>query len=60
MTFTQTCRCGQPMTKTDADYWGECQRCRVRIVNTRSGGRDPTADKTDRDYHGGMGHRAEW
>ncbi|MEO2024290.1 MAG: hypothetical protein ABGZ23_28825 [Fuerstiella sp.] len=48
------------MAKTDANFWGEYQRCRVRTVNTRSGGRDTTADQADRQYHGGMGHRAEW
>lgn len=25
------CQCGQPMTADDAEFWGECEKCRLKL-----------------------------
>jgi len=54
------CQCGRDMTADDAEFWGECTRCRWFLVDMNCGGSNDKAAGADRDYHGGLFHRGEW
>lgn len=55
-----TCECGKPMSREDADFWGECLNCREQLpIQTRNQG-DKSGAAPDREYHGGQGWTAEW
>ena len=55
-----TCECGKPMTQEDADFWGECPRCREQLPIQSSNHGDKSGAAPDRQYHGGQGSSAEW
>lgn len=56
------CDCGKPMTREDAEFWGECTTCRkvLPIASAQGGDAGKSQGRADREYHGGMGGRGEW
>ena len=55
------CQCGEKMTREDADFWGECGKCRgvLPIRSNQSGDTKGSGGHTDREYHGSQSN-AEW
>ena len=58
--MSKKCECGKPLMSEDAEFWGECNSCRLRLPIHTSQGGDSGGAQADRVYHGGMGHRGEW
>lgn len=54
------CECGQPMSREDADFWGECSECREQLPIQTANHGDKSGAASDREYHGGQGWTAEW
>ena len=56
------CGCGETLSPEDAEFWGECFRCRnaLPIQTSQEGDQTNSGSQSDREYHGGMGHRGEW
>ena len=54
------CECGKPMSREDADFWGECPNCREQLPIQTANHGDGSGAATDREYHGGKGWTAEW
>jgi len=55
------CECGKTLVGEDASFWGECDKCRLKLpIQTSQGGDTKTSGgQTDREYHGGL-TRGEW
>jgi len=56
------CDCGKRLTDEDAQFWGECSRCRkiLPISSAQGGDAGKSQGRADRNYHGGQGSRGEW
>jgi hypothetical protein len=53
------CSCGKKMSKSDGEFWGECEDCRKTEQDHSTRGKDAAAN-ADRHYHGGQFHDGEW
>ena len=57
---SKSCSCGKPLTTEDAEFWGECERCRRRLPLMTFNGGDSPQVPADITYHGGQFNRGEW
>jgi len=56
------CDCGKILIGEDAEFWGECKQCRLKlpIQTAQHGDTKRSGSHTDRKYHGGQGNQGEW
>lgn len=56
------CQCGQPMTADDAEFWGECEKCRLKLPlqSAQLGDGSGRGAEHDRRYHGDQWESGEW
>lgn len=59
---TRKCECGAKLVGEAAEFWGECEKCRLNlpIRSSQHGDSSPSGAAADRQYHGGLGSRGEW
>jgi hypothetical protein len=56
------CACGRSMSREDAEFWGECEKCRLKpaIRSRQRGDEGSSPSAADRRYHGGEFAKGEW